>query len=94
MYICALAGLAHRVVVVIAVAPDALGVALRFALLSLEPQKSPAANLAGISLRLLRQEAGDQGREANGQPDDMQFHDELLYLISYVASEAISEGKH
>ena len=46
--------------------------------LSEDPKTFLAADAA--SLGVLRQEASDQGREANGRSDDVRPHDELLYL--------------
>lgn len=81
MHIHALGDFAYCLVVIVAVANDVLSSAryLAFGTTKHSPQKSPARDIALIlCLCLLRQEAGDQGREANGHSDDAHLHNELL----------------
>jgi len=79
MHIHALGNFAYRLVVIVAVATDVLSIARYAAFADADSQKSPASGAARIlRLCLLRQEAGDQGREADGHTNDTQLHDELL----------------
>ena len=83
MHTHALGDFAYRLVVFVAEAPNVLIMARYAARVSTNAKKSPAFDIAFIQcLCLLRQEVGDQGREANGQSDDarLRLHDELLYL--------------
>lgn len=81
MHTHALGDFAYRLVLIVAVARDVLSSARNLAFASTNSQKSPALGTAFVyRLCLLRQKAGDQGREANGRSDDVHLHDELLYL--------------